>query len=200
MAEVVDYIIFPDLVSYGSITGPEYKTNIVEAGSGAEQRTSIWSKSRRKYIYKKEGISRADLLELRDFFIGRRGRGRGFLLKDWDDHNVVDEEVTRDGTTILLTITYDDGINPEVRRIFYPEPIGFVLKKDTVPLATPADYTLDEETGTITLSVGAAGTYTWSGEFYVPVRFDSDFLGGERVSFDGYDLEIDMVEVLLVDA
>lgn len=59
------------------------------------------------------------------------------------------------------------------------------------------DYSFDTETGKITFVVAPApgDVVTWTGNFDVPVRFDSDDLDTDLASFDNFEVDIDVIEL-----
>ncbi|MBW7922822.1 MAG: DUF2460 domain-containing protein [Rubellimicrobium sp.] len=76
---------FPENISRGARGGPERRTQVVELGSGDEERNASWADSRRRYDVS-YGIRRADdLAAVVAFFEARGGRLHGFRFKDWAD-------------------------------------------------------------------------------------------------------------------
>ena len=193
---------FPDDISYGSTGGPMFKTTVYTGYSGTEQRNITWAEARHQYEAAHGIRDRDDMDVLRAFFYNMRGRAYGFRFKDWSDYNLTDENIgTGDGVedTFTITKTYTSGAETYVRRIYKPIASGFVVKVNNV-VVNPSNYTLDDTTGTIVFDggsepgVGLAVTVT--GEFDVPVRFDTDQMS---VSHDGFQIEswtsIPLVEI-----
>jgi uncharacterized protein (TIGR02217 family) len=78
-----------------------------------------------------------------------------------------------------LTKTYTSGGESEVRNILKPLESSVVLQRNTGAgwEVWGSGWTLDDTTGVVTIASPTAGhEYRWSGEFYVPVRFDRDNL------------------------
>lgn len=65
---------FPARLSFGSMGGPERKTEIVTLANGYEERNTPWSQSRRRYDAGVGLRSLDDVAEVVDFFEARRGR------------------------------------------------------------------------------------------------------------------------------
>jgi uncharacterized protein (TIGR02217 family) len=93
-------IQFPDNISYGSSGGPGFSTTIVGLDTGAEQRVSRWSKSRRKYDVSYGIKTYADLQSVLEFYMCVKGAAYGFRYKDW-----LDFTTANDGRS---TCSYDD--------------------------------------------------------------------------------------------
>ena len=78
-------VSFPTDISYGSVGGPGFMTNIIELDSGAEQRIARWNQARHKYNVAYGVKSYEQLYNLIDFYIARRGVANGFRFKDFTD-------------------------------------------------------------------------------------------------------------------
>lgn len=117
----------------------------------------------------------ATYLEVRSAFKVCRGSLHSFKFRDWDDYQATDQQFGEgDGTTTVFSLykNYAFGSESYSRRIYQPvTPIA--LKKDGV--AVVSGYSVSYTTGVVTFSVAPAdgAVLTWTGEFDVPVRFDS---------------------------
>ena len=99
---------FPASLSFGSVGGPERRTDVVTLANGFEERNSPWAHSRRRYDAGLGMRSLDDIEQLIAFFEARRGQMYGFRWKDWSDYKsgrasqqtgFVDQELgTGDGT------------------------------------------------------------------------------------------------------
>ena len=74
---------FPTALSFGSIGGPERRTEIVTLANGHEERNTPWKHSRRRYDAGIGLRSMDDLARLTAFFEARQGPLIGFRWKDW---------------------------------------------------------------------------------------------------------------------
>ena len=182
-------VLFPKEISYGSAGGPKFKTTIFASDSGYEQRNIEWSEVRAEYDVSHGIKSREQMEEIREFFMARRGRAYGFRFLDYADYRLSNQVIgVGDGvqTEFQLIKTYrsqqtESGSDERYdRTITKPvwDTVSGVQAGATV-LTAPADYSVDYDSGVITLtsplgvdvplSVGQA-------EFHVPVRFDTDHL------------------------
>jgi uncharacterized protein (TIGR02217 family) len=147
---------------------------VIATGAGFEQRNQQWSRPRRQGELSVTLYSEALLREFEAFFEARGGRLRGFRLKDQKDYLAVDEPLDHDeATEVQLTKTYTSGGVTRVRPIYKPITGTVTLKKNGVAYTS---FLVDYNSGTVYLGAALAGgdTLTWSGEYHVPVRFDTD--------------------------
>lgn len=79
---------FPDNISYGAVSGPEFQTDVIVVNSGYESRNANWEQSRARYDVGHKGRSKAATDELIAFFRNTQGRAQGFRFKDWTDFQV----------------------------------------------------------------------------------------------------------------
>ena len=120
------------------------------------------------------------------------GGAFGFLLPDPKDASaqLSDGRVSLvSGTTYQLQKRYTSigSTRTKDRKITRPLAAGFALQASGSPVS-PASYTLDTTTGSLTIpSAPSAATLTWSGNFYVPVNFQSDEIDWDLVRGGPYD-------------
>ena len=77
---------FPASLSFGSVGGPERRTDIVTLANGFEERNTPWAHSRRRYDAGFGMRSLDDIETLISFFEARQGQMFGFRWKDWSDY------------------------------------------------------------------------------------------------------------------
>lgn len=196
---------FPDDISFGATGGPEFKTVINEKGDGSEQRNVSWSKARASWDVAtaiKDEDSYAVVLA---FHYARFGRAYGFRWKDWFDFKA-EGEVIGTGNDVLDTFqlikTYDSspdaspGTYTYVRTILKPVQGSVVVKLGAAVQVETTDYVLDYATGVIVFTDPVPDTtiVSWTGEFDVPVRFDSDKLNSSYEAFN--QLENQQISVI----
>lgn len=203
---------FPANLSFGSVGGPERRTEIVTLANGFEERNTPWEHSRRRYDAGLGLRSLDDVETLIAFFEARRGQLHGFRWKDWSDFRSCPAS---GGITPQDQII---GIGNGTKKVFtlrkvyrsagstYQRPI---LKpvQGTVRVAVAGDpkiegleYTVDTTTGEVTLDhAPAVGVQVTAGfEFDVPVRFDTDRILTSVASFQAGDVpSVPVVEVRL---
>ena len=79
-------IRFPANLSFGSVGGPERRTEIVTLTNGYEERNTPWAHSRRHYDAGLGLRALDDIEALIAFFEARGGQLHGFRWKDWADY------------------------------------------------------------------------------------------------------------------
>ena len=201
---------FPASLSFGSVGGPERRTEVVTLANGFEERNTPWEHSRRRYDAGVAMRSLDDIETLIAFFEARRGQMYGFRWKDWSDYksgrataapDVLDQAIgTGDGRTtrFQLSKTYRSG-DQQYRRPICKPVAGTVrvgLEQDA--LREGVDFEVDTTTGIVTLvHAPAEGMTVFAGfEFDVPVRFDTDRIQTSVASFQAGDApSVPVVEV-----
>ena len=203
---------FPVEISLGASGGPERRTEVVTLGSGHEERNSRWADSRRRYNAGYGIKSLADLYQVIAFFEERQGRLYGCRWRDRIDckscaPNISPDPLDQiigigDGVTaeFQLVKTYGVSFNPYMRIISKPVVGTVLIAIDDTELFSPADFTVDDTTGIVTMqsgSIPATGLSLTAGyEFDVPVRLDTDFLEINLSNFDAGDIpNIPLIEV-----
>lgn len=201
---------FPPSLSFGSVGGPERRTEVVTLANGYEERNTPWAHSRRRYDAGVAMRSLDDIETLIAFFEARQGQLYGFRWKDWSDFksglpskevDYQDQRIAEgDGvsTAFQLVKRYRSGEQSYARPIVKPV-IGSVrigLHGDA--LVETVHYTVDATTGIVTFAdPPAAGAEITAGfEFDVPVRFDTDRIQTSVASFQAGDApSVPVVEV-----
>ncbi len=185
---------------FGFTGGPEFQTNIRALQNGREKRNADWSVCRHRYTTPFSNITDEAYKNIKRVFLVVRGMAHTFLHKDYGDYQAVDEPFgIGNGTTgpyqLRKLSVADVG---EYDRIITKPMAGVVIKKNGV--VVPA--TVNAETGVVTLAAAATAgaVLTWTGDFYVHVRFNSDqlpFSLDNRMG-DGFanNGSIELIEVL----
>lgn len=187
--------ILDESVAYGFEGGPEYLTDIVALENGMEHRNSAWQYPRHKYSAEFDNMQDVDRYAVIQVFHATRGRRHSFKFKDWNDYTATEAplNVPADYVGTLLPVqlykTYTFGPVYAIRPI---QAINFA----TVYIGGVAvNGTVDVETGMFyPATAWIAGDYTWSGEFYVWVRFDSDYNAFTINNWQASTARIDLVE------
>ncbi len=181
----------PPEIESGATGGPEFATIIQEAVSGREQRIKQWAKCRAKYDI---GYSILDSTNptgsyraVVALFYGHNGQFSPFRFKDWNDYQATDANFgTGNGvaTTFQLSKTYDPqkillgttGSLTYTREIYLLSNTP-VIKVNGSTMTVVTDYTISA-TGLVTFVVAPTNGHalTWTGEFDIPVRFNTDYL------------------------
>jgi uncharacterized protein (TIGR02217 family) len=85
--DAFDDVLFPVPVGREASVEPEFSTEVVTSGGGAEQRNSAWADARLRFDVGPGLRSEADLSALLAFFRARRGAAIGFRFEDPIDHS-----------------------------------------------------------------------------------------------------------------
>lgn len=180
---MVDQVRLPVDIEEGAKGGPGFKTLILTAASGHEQRVAQWTVRRGKWDigYAVKSLDDINLLEAQ--FHCQLGRTHAFLFRDWKDYTVEDELIgAGDGieTTFQLIKTYrtyDDNdveVRSYVRDITQPVSSTVDIEVNGA-LIDPGDYTLNAGGVLVFDSPVTDGhAIRWTGEFDNAVRWDID--------------------------
>lgn len=203
-------IRFPASLSFGSLGGPERRTEIVTLANGHEERNTPWAHSRRRYDAGFGLRSLDDVGTLIAFFEARRGQLNGFRWKDWADY--------KSGPASMDVTPGDQllGIGDEEQQVFalikryvsgqedYARPITKPVQGSVrISVGGDAqqegiDYEVDIAAGLVSFAhppdVGAEVRAGF--EFDVPVRFDTDRIQTSVASFKAGDVpSVPVVEI-----
>ncbi len=201
---------FPTSLSFGSVGGPERRTEVVTLTNGHEERNTPWAHSRRRYDAGMGMRSLDDVSVLIAFFEARQGQLNGFRWKDWADYKSClpsaapgawDQRIgTGDGAARVFALSklYVSGSQSYLRPIAKPVLGTMRVAVGDTELTEAAGYAIDAARGEITLSAPApAGAAVTAGfEFDVPVRFDTDRILTSVANFQAGDVpDVPVVEV-----
>lgn len=205
-------IRFPANLSFGSVGGPERRTEIVTLANGFEERNTPWVHSRRRYDAGVGLRSLDDVATLISFFEARSAKLHGFRWKDWSDFKScapsgtpgpVDQLIgTGDGVTTVFQLqkTYVSGLQEYTRPIRKPVAGTVVVAISEDPKIAGLEFDVEVETGEVTFVLPPdVGTRVTAGfEFDVPVRFDTDGIQTSVASFQAGDVPVvPIVEIRL---
>lgn len=185
-----------DCVSFGFVSGPEWRTLVVTRDNGSESRNREWSRARMSYSVPFNNIRVDDYQTILAAFYVCGGRADGFRFKDWDDYQATAEVigVTPSGSTpVQLVKTYLFGAQSYTRLIKKPVAGTVTVYQNGAAKAGTLDTTTGLFTPTTPWTGGAA--LTWTGEFDVPVRFDIDYLPATWDNYKVRSMDIPMVEL-----
>lgn len=186
----------PARLAFGCAGGVEWRTEIVTLASGAEQRTSPWTRGRRRYLIATAARPLDELAELLAFFEARRGRLAGFRFRDPADCKscapsaqpaATDQAIgTGDGVRKTFQLAKAYGTGPTALSRPIAKPVAGTVKVAVAGAALSAGaFSVDAASGLVTLTAApAAGAAVTAGfEFDTPVRFDTDRLD---VTLEGF--------------
>lgn len=203
-------IRFPANMSFGSVGGPERRTEVVTLASGFEERNTPWAHSRRRFEAG-AGLRTLDDVEvLIAFFEARCGKMHGFRWKDWSDYKScppsqkpshIDQVIgVGDGATVVFALskTYRSGLQAYTRRISKPVAGTVLVSIARDPKIEGQEFEVDLARGEIVFSIPPdIGATIYAGfEFDVPVRFDTDMIMTSVASFQAGEVpDVPVVEV-----
>jgi len=203
-------IRFPASLSFGSLGGPERRTEIITLANGFEERNTPWAQARRRYDAGLGLRALDDVEVLIAFFEARQGRLHGFRWKDWADYKTcrasqavgpLDQSLGYgDGETLRFPLakTYRSGEGAAVRLITKPV-VGTVrVAVGGTELGEGLAWEVDPATGLVTFdsAPGVGAEITIGCEFDVPVRFDTDLIQVSVASFQAGDVpKVPVIEV-----
>jgi uncharacterized protein (TIGR02217 family) len=205
-------IRFPANLSFGSVGGPERRTEIVALANGFEERNTPWAHSRRRYDAGVGLRSLNDVEMLIAFFEARAGQLHGFRWKDWSDYKSCaplaapgpeDQLIgTGDGVTTVFQLqkTYVSGLQSYTRPIRKPVAGTVVVAVAEDPKIEGLEFTVNVDTGEVIFTLAPdLGTRISAGfEFDVPARFDTDSIQTSVASFQAGDVPtVPVVEIRL---
>ncbi|WP_137111899.1 DUF2460 domain-containing protein [Rhodobacter sp. SY28-1] len=205
-------IRFPANLSFGSVGGPERRTEIVTLANGFEERNTPWQHSRRRYDAGVGLRSLNDVETLISFFEARAGQLHGFRWKDWSDYKscaplstpAPEDQLIGNGdgvtTVFQLQKTYLSGLQSYTRPICKPVAGTVVVAIAGDQKVESLEFSVNLETGEITFVLPPdLGTRVTAGfEFDVPVRFDADVIQTSVASFQAGEVPtVPVVEIRL---
>jgi len=149
---------------------------VVSVDSGAEQRNSAWQDARCVWDVSHGVKNDVQLAELIAFFRVMKGRANAFRFKDWQDYqagaNGIFVMIT--SVTFQMVKRYTSGGQNYDREIYKPV-------SGTIAVTGGVTPSVNHLTGVVTV---ASGTPTsWTGEFDVPARFDTDQMKTSAIAY-----------------
>lgn len=162
-----------DSVSYGTVYGEAFSTDLKIMRNKTESRNMQWSESRGTYTLVFNALLEEDRAKVMKVFRTCRGMGIGFRLKNWVDYKAKNETlgVMTDNTqSFQLKITSFAGGYTTIKTIRKPVVGRVKVYAEGEEVSAVVDYTK----GVITVTADIGSTISWSGEYDIPVRFDND--------------------------
>ncbi len=205
-------IRFPANLSFGSVGGPERRTEIVELQNGFEERNTPWADSRRHYDAGVGLRSLDDVEALIAFFEARQGQLHVFRWKDWSDYKSClpsrpvhfEDQLIGHGNgqtqSFALTKAYVSGPGRYQRLITKPVRGSVVVGVGRDQRQESEHFSVDYDTGLVTFDEAPPeGAQIHAGfEFDVPVRFDTDRIMVSVASFQAGGMpQVPVIEVRL---
>ena len=167
----------PERLSFGARGGPMFSTEVNKTTGGQRYANGNWLYPLHLFDVSQGVKTQTDFEEIRAFFWVVNGRRDAFRFKDWSDYRAVSQPlVLIGGSDYQLLRRYSHGSRTFDRPIYKPVATPTVYRT-RVGVTTAISPTIDLTTGEVTVSGHLGGdTYTWTGEFDVPVAFVNDQL------------------------
>lgn len=188
-------VSLPDSFAYRTRGGPGHKTDIIVLANGQEQRSTLWSGSRRTYVIEYRNRDHTFIGELNSFVLARSGATYAFKFKDFHDCTSAATHIateldgtasanddvtlgTGDGsdTQFQLIKRYASGGVTKTRVITKPVSGTVLIAVDSASKIEGVDYTVNYETGVVTFTTapGSGLNVTAGFEFETVGRFGED--------------------------
>lgn len=166
-------------IERGATGGPVNRgRQMVRSAGGRLRQVFTWPEPLHSYTINHGVLAQAQLEELRAlWYVVHFTPYEGFRFRDWSDFRATQQNsrcslIT--GSTYQLQRVYTFAGIEFVRRIQKPVS-GVVVYRTRSAVVSTATATVDTTTGIATISGHVSGdTYTWAGDFDVPVTFTDD--------------------------
>lgn len=163
--------------AFGWSGGPSFNTRVITTQSWMERRNANNIQCRHSYSLPLQNITDDTyLLMLKQTFVACRGMLHSFLVKDYSDFEADDETFAEgDGSTVAFQLSKTSNFGAAAYVRIVTKPLSDIVV--TVDGAVTS-VTVDTTTGIVTFAAapGDGAVLRWTGEFRVPVRFNSDIL------------------------
>jgi uncharacterized protein (TIGR02217 family) len=171
---------FPRRIAMGAVRTPAWSTDLQVVRSGRTTSNENWANARHSYDVALAVRTATDYSIVLDHFHSARGRANFFLFKDFLDYRVEQPNgvlLNNSGSPgeYHLAKTYGTGPTAWTRRITRPRQGYVTVYRTRAGSTTEIAVSIDYQTGELGITGDIVGdTYSWSGQFYVPVRYGSD--------------------------
>lgn len=198
MADFIEKRLLDACPAFTFSGGPSYNTRVNTLANGREYRNQNWVNPRHIFSAPYQNIPQDIFESIKAAFYIAKGQANAFRFKDWTDYRA--EEVIlgispAGAAAIQLFKQYETDGEGYARKIVKPLGSTVVVTANNVPVAG----TVNEATGIFTPSgVWPGGaTLRWSGEFDVPVRFNTDQLPFTYDNPNALNGDVALIEVFL---
>lgn len=193
---MIDPVEFP-LVGKRFSGATRWQTDVQEGLNGTEVRNADWQDSLRRFDISPGVKTLTDQQLVEAWHMACQGAAIGFLMRDWKDYKVTQAQLSLGSgaysqgvmsavggstTVFQLEKLYSNGYRARRRKITRPA-AGSVTLYDASNNLIAGGYTLDTVTGRVTFAVPPGFVPTWTGNFFVPSRFESDEIEWDVIQF-----------------
>jgi uncharacterized protein (TIGR02217 family) len=172
-------ILFPTNISLGAIGGGGWSTRVVVTDGGSEYRQALFGYTRGRWTVGHNLRTAPEFAQLIAYHRLAMGKLNGFRFLDWTDYQDGGIGILASNASSQLQIAKAYQATDlfghtlfNTRLISKPSPgtISFFIN------GTPTGIvSLDYTTGLVSgASPDLTHVYTWTGQFHIPVRFDTD--------------------------
>lgn len=180
--EFVD-IEFPRRIAFHARAEAQWNTAVTAMLSGFEATNQNWAQTRHAYDAGLAIRTASEYLQVKTHFHAMRGRAKSFPFLDPIDHEVSQAAgvLTASGSDWQMFYRYGTGDGVYDRKITRPHTgtIAVFRTRSGVTTNVTGSATITYTTGIVAITGDVDGdTYAWSGEFFVPCRYDIDRLPG----------------------
>lgn len=177
---------FPRRIAFQARAEAQWNTAITSMLSGFEATNQNWSQTRHAFDAGLAIRTASDYLQVKTHFHAMRGRAKSFPFLDPIDHTVSQSAgvLTGAASALQMFYRYGDGAGVYDRKITRPRTgtIAVFRRRSGVTSDVTGSATISYTTGVVAITGDVTGdTYAWSGEFFVPCRYDVDQLPGAIV-------------------
>lgn len=181
---------FPECIAFQAKAEAMWQTTLTTVLSGFESTNQNWAQTRHAYDAGLAVRVASDYLLVKTHFHLMRGRAKAFPFTDPIDHTVVQAAgvlVAEAGSPndLHMFYQYGTGSGAYQRRITRPKTGTVKVYRTRAAVTTDitGSATISYTTGIVAVTGHVAGdTYAWSGDFFVPCRYDIDRLPGVIVN------------------
>lgn len=202
---------FPECIGFGAESSGTWDTSVAAVLGGNEDTNQNWEDARHEFNVPFAPRPADEWILIRDHHHTMRGRAKSFPVKDFLDFSVtvangvlIDDDgaaPTASGT-FQLAKQYGSGSEAYKRRITRPDtPVHVFRTRSAVTTdITGAGAAVTYTTGAVVITGHVGGdTYTWSGTFKVPCRYDSDKLPGVAVNKNDGELVVECGPIAIIE-
>jgi uncharacterized protein (TIGR02217 family) len=181
----MDYVDtpFPERIAFQAKAEAMWQTTLTAVLSGFETTNQAWAQTRHAYDAGLAIRVASDYLLVKAHFHMMRGRAKSFPFTDPIDHQVSQAAgvLQTSGLNWQMFYRYGSGADAYDRKI--TRPVSGTVRVFRTRAAVTTDVTgsatVTYTTGIVAITGHVGGdTYAWSGDFYVPCRYDIDRLPG----------------------
>lgn len=177
---------FPRRIAFHALAEAQWNTQLTAQISGFEVTNQNWSQTRHAYDVGFAIRSASDYLLVKTHFHAMRGRAKSFPFLDPIDFKVSQTAgvLIASGSDWQMVYRYGSGAGVYDRKITRPRTgtVAVFRTRSGVMSNVTGSATITYTTGKVAITGHVGGdTYAWSGEFFVPCRYDVDRLPGAIV-------------------